>query len=723
MALGGEFSEGGFAKPVPETVGPGPIYWAAGPAQELISELDRHERVWWSAGARRGYWQLLRLCYAQAYGMDPATGAANTTQQLQFSGPGASIVRFRVNLTRGHIKQRNILAQGERPAFQCLAINDDFQTLSQIPMAQSVVDYLFRAAKGEQAGWKALESDGYFGEGALWGRWDADGGDDVTVMKPQAALDEAGQPLQWPDGETVMKPQPQTVKSGMPTLTALYPWQIVREPNTEASPWVMVREKRNKWELAALYPEQREAILSASNLMSELGIAEMFGYDLAGASDDIVIVRHFYHRDSGALPGGRYVGVVNGTALWDLPNPLPSGNPVKFVCTGRYFGTSFGYPEAADLLSMQEMIDELLTQGANNLMRFGNQSLWAEDGVEVDMRKLAEGGGFFTHKPGQQPPRTVEWAKMPDAGKWMLEFLIERMNDISGMNSVARGAPDANIQSGTFAALMLNIAQKFVSATEASNDDMRNEAANMLLDLVRANSEAPFLAEVAGANQAPYIKQFTKQDLSGVRRVQVATSSPLMRTIPGRLEVFQALQGLSKEQRQAAYQLITTGNADAFVDLDQSCSLLIQYENEQLMKGQWCEPAATDDPILHCEKHKSMLDRLRAMEQPDVKGLQMLQEHISKHGLLWAGVDPVLAAMIGLPHPPVIPNSPMAGNKPVGPEPQPKGAPNAGGAPANDNGGGGSPAAPGSDMPTMPKPPAPPPNAMRQPAPPMAPAT
>lgn len=673
------------------------VYWAAAPAHELVGELDRHERAWWSAGSRRGYWQLLRLCYAQAFGMDPATGAANTTQQLQFVGPQAALLRFRVQLTRGHIKQRNILAQGERPAFQCLAQNDDFKTLAQIPIAQSVVDYLYRAAKGEQAGWKALESDGYFGEGGLWGRWDADGGDEVTIMRQTPAMDELGQPMAWPDGQTILKPESQRVKSGAPTLTALYPWQIVREPNTDSSPWVMVREKRNKWELAALYPECRDAILSANNLLDQLGIAELFAYDLAGATNDVCIVRHFYHRDSAALPGGRYVGIVNGTVLWDLPNPLPSGNPVKFVCTARYFGTSFGYPEAADLLSMQEMIDELLTQGANNLMRFGNQSLWAEDGVEVDMRKIAEGGGFFTLKPQQSPPKTIEWARMPDTGKWMLEFLIERMNDISGMNSVARGAPEANIQSGAFAALMLNIAQKFVSATEASNDDMRNEAANMLLDLVRANSEAPFLAEISGANQAPYLKQFTKQDLSGIRRVQVATASPLMRTIPGRLEVFQALAPLSKEMRAAAFQLITTGNADAFVDLDSTRSLLIQYENERLMRGEWCEPAVTDDPILHSEKHRAAMDRIRCMENPDPNALAMINEHIAKHGMLWAGVDPIMAAMLGLPQPPVLPGAPMEATKGVGPEPMPEGAPNAGGG-----------------QPESPPPPPTPPNALRK---------
>jgi hypothetical protein len=186
------------------------VPWPCLPVNELVDELKGQERGWWSAGERRGYWQLLRLMYAQSQGMDPS-GAPNATQQLQIVGRNAKFVRFRVQLTRSHIKQRNIMAQGERPAFQCLALNDDFASLAQVPTAQTGIDYVYRAAKGEQCEWRALESDGYFGEGFIWGRWDYAGGVDIVKTTQEPVTDESGQPVMWP-GE----PDPQTGQMGEP---------------------------------------------------------------------------------------------------------------------------------------------------------------------------------------------------------------------------------------------------------------------------------------------------------------------------------------------------------------------------------------------------------------------------------------------------------------------------------------------------------------------------
>jgi hypothetical protein len=174
------------------------VPWPCKPADEIVDELKGQERGWWYAGERRGFWQLLRLMYAQSQGMDPS-GAVNATQQLQIVGKNATFVRFRVQLARSHIKQRNIMAQGERPAFQCLALNDDFDSLAQVPTAQAGIDYVYRSAKGEQCEWRALESDGYFGEGFVWGRWDYTGGVDVVKTEQEPVIDETtGQPAMWP---------------------------------------------------------------------------------------------------------------------------------------------------------------------------------------------------------------------------------------------------------------------------------------------------------------------------------------------------------------------------------------------------------------------------------------------------------------------------------------------------------------------------------------------
>jgi len=681
------------------------VPWPCLPVEELVGELQGQERGWWHAGERRGYWELLRLMYAQSQGMDPR-GGVNATQQLQIVSKGATFVRFRVQLARSHIKQRNIMAQGERPSFQCLALNDDFDSLAQVPTAQSGIDYVYRKAKGEQCEWRALESDGYFGEGFIWGRWDHAGGADVVKTEQEPVTDESGQPAMWPpeqDPQTgqMGEPQPITrdvqkkVKAGTPTLTPLFPWDVVHDPYAKNSAWRMVREVVSKYAVAARFPEKADKIVSVNNLRTEAGIAEMFAYDVAAANTDQIIVRHFYHERCEYLPEGRYVGVCGDEWLWDEPNPLPEGNPLVSICSARYFGTQFGYPECSDLLAVQEMIDELWTQGANNILRYGNQSLWAEDGVEVDMDKLSKGGGFFNYKTGQKPPQTIEWASMPPLWEKMVEALPELMNFMSGMNSVARGAPESNIESGAFAALMLNIAQKFVSATEQSLEQARNDVGNMLLSFLHANADTEFVGMVAGENQGPYLRLFKGTDFAGIQRVQVTTASPLSRTIPGRFEMLNAIKVFpDKRDRAAAFQFLDTGSSKAFSDPLTSEKLLIQWENEQLMAGVWVEPAGIDDPVMHNEDHKALANKLRTMPPTDdpeemqlrETALQMVLQHIGKQALVWALGDPIMFDTLKIPRP-AMPANPY-GSLPVQGMPasgEPGGQPQSPAQPAQDD--------------------------------------
>ena len=58
-------------------------------------------------------------------------------------------MRFRINMTRSHIKQRNQLAQGQRPSFRTVALNDNSSTLAQIPITGKAFSYVFRESGGE----------------------------------------------------------------------------------------------------------------------------------------------------------------------------------------------------------------------------------------------------------------------------------------------------------------------------------------------------------------------------------------------------------------------------------------------------------------------------------------------------------------------------------------------------------------------------------------------
>lgn len=650
-------------------------YFANKPAEELIGELGNRELAAWNAQNQRGLPNLWRLSYAQAFGMDPGSGR-NSTQKLEYCGPQQNYIRFRVNLTRSLIKQRNTLAAGQRIAFQALASNDDAASLAQVPIAGKVIDYVFREAEGERACFEALESDGYFGWGGIWSRWDTDGGDMVPVEKQVVATDPATkQPLTDPlTGKPMMKTEKTKERSGAPTLSSVFPWNIFRDTFARKSPWITIKEKVSKFELMAEYPEKAKELEGAGIVKDqEPGYLALFNWDISSCTDDMLVVKHFYHESCKAVPGGRYVGYTNGVVLWDLPCPVPDGLPLAEICSARYFDTMMGYPESADLFSLQEMIDELLSQAATNIMKFGNQNIWGTDGTEFDQQAFMKGGAYFTLKADQKPPQVIQYAQLPEATKYLLEYLPERMNNVIGSNSVMRGEPDANIQSGAYAALMQSIAEKYVSSTQAAFDFGVNHCGNTVLELVRANVDTSFAAEVSGDGNLAYMKFFTAEDIAGVKRVMVRRQNPLMNSIPGRFDVFNATKDLPKDQRMGAIQMLNTGDDSAWTESDMSAIILIRKENELLNAGKMPMISKTDDDFIHARKHSASLDRLRTQGEPEDPqaaalwnaAVQMHIDHIGEHTVNFAQKDSVYAHVLGLPPPPEF--DPLAGKfKPGG---------------------------------------------------------
>lgn len=662
----------GAPPPQPPQETPLDGYFANLEPEKLIGELRTREKNQWTSLNNRGVPTLWRLIYAQAFGIDPNT-SRNSTQRLEFCGPQAQYVRFRMQLTRMHIKQRNTLAAGQRPSFNCVASNDDASALASTPIAGKVLTYVFREAKGEQALYGGLDADGYFGEGFVWMRWDDQGGDVQQIDIQEPVNDQfTGKPLIDPQtGQQVTKPAKKAQRTGAPKYKRLFPWNVIRDTAEEDPSWYIVRERASKAELMARFPEHADRIQNMNlKRETEPGLLEQFAWDLSSATDDLVLVKHFYHRNSAAVPGGRYVGYVEDLPLWDVPCPLESGMPLVSICSARYFDTPIGYPEASDLLSQQEMLDELLSQAATNILKFGNQNIWGQDGVEFDEVKFMQGGNYFTLKENQQPPQVIQWAELPDATKYLLEYLPNSMGKTSGMNPTVLGTPETNITSGVFASLMQATAEKFVSATQAAFDFAVTELGNMTLEFIRTNGDVSFEAEVSGDANLPYMRFFSSNDFQGIRRVQVTRQSPVLNNIGGRFEVFQATVNLPKDQRQAAMQLLTTGDPSAYMEHDMSALILIRKENEQLALGQEMEVSMTDDHLLHCggtNGHRFALDRLRTQDPPKDPnelaqwnlGKQTLAAHINNHAGIWQNTNPVLAAVCGIPAPPMM--DPMTG--------------------------------------------------------------
>jgi hypothetical protein len=607
--------------------------------RDFLDGARQFELTWLYTCRERGIWRLWWLIYCGIHGIDPQTGKYNTTQELQFVGSEAQYALFRVQMARRFIQQRKMMAQDQRPSFTGVATNNDVASLAQVNISTKAIDYMLTEAKLEQAGSKALGSLCNYGMGGLFLSWDYEGGDKVPAKEPERkpdgsvvlmpVTDDAGNPVVAPNPETgeeeqQLQPVMRDVqkKSGAPRIRKGYPWQIVYDPYLEEDhPALVIKTPVNKYELAAKFKEKYDEIIGLS-IDDELGDDAMFAWGgTRTVSSDTIVLRQYFHRNCEAVPGGRWAGYVKGVALWGvdeiIPCPLDNGIPVKIMMGPNYHGTGFGYPESGDLLSLQTVLNELVSMGVTNAQKRGNPNAYKRDDVQVDQESWSAGGMLFDLPAGAPPPTWDEPPKMDTLSQYLIEFVSEQMRLMLGSNSVTEGNPDANITSGAFAVLLVNVAQKYANDLQEAYDTALTEIANDALELTRKNAENGFWAEIAGIGDAPYAQIISKDKLNTLRRVKLVRQSPVLSTFVGRTEVFDRTIMLPKADRADAMDMLLTGRSDSYAERDQAARIRIRKENEQLLQG--INPVVTvwDDHALEGREHRMQYDKLRTMDPPE----------------------------------------------------------------------------------------------------------
>lgn len=702
-------------------------YWAAKTADQVIAELDKKERQHGSVIKSKGFSTMWRVQRAQYYGLDPNDLNSWSTQNVMLEGDQNEMVRFRVNESRSFISQTITMAIGTRPSFQCMATNTDYDSLGQVETSDALIEYVYGDVYGERKERKTVEKSALFGLSWTWLRWDPNGGTPITEKRPVMRALAGGVQQPALDPKTG-KPKMQDVATGQRTgeivMKSLGPWDVFHEQGVddpEDHIWLCAREKRSKWEIAGLYPEKKDAILAAASNRDRYDISEMFG-SMIGAlgshETDEITVKHFYHRGSPALAGGefsrgRHIMYVGSTMLLDEPLKYER-IPLIDLCPNDYIGTSFGYANAWDMCSVNQMLDQIVSDVASNLATFGRQSVWMEEGTTLSPLDIANGMNFLTGPPNSKPPQAVQLAAIPAASQWFLEYLQKRFNSLSGQNSVTRGEPDANITSGQMAALFHSIAIEFNSAFQGAVDNHRERVANMILDILKRFATHPMVAKVAGIDERPYQDSFTRDDFDGVSGVKIKTANPMMRTQAGRSQMAEWLLKIPNaltEPDQLA-EVIVSGQLKPAYDAPRKRRMRIKLENEMLLdlaqapqlpgqpppvqqkqdpgmpvvvNGQSvpgapgpayrCVPSVPviylDNHVDHIHEHYALLTSREALLNPTY--LDVVTAHIEHHKKIWRECDPLELQALGLPVFPQPVMQPMPANDNAGAD---AGAPN-----------------------------------------------
>lgn len=601
------------------------VYFAAKPAEDVASNLIEKSASFFNLLRANAYLEKLQRmwrAYHGAYDNDLGFG-----HRINFTGEQGEYTQLAVNHFRNIAQHIYVMITSNRPTMEARAINTDYKSLAQTHVANGVLDYYMREKRLEDHLKYATEMAIVLGSGFIKLDWNATSGDAYDVDPDTGEFNYEGEI----------------------EFSNLSPFDVVVDGTKETwdNDWIMCRTFKNRYDLMAKYPELAEKIraIPPKNQSSVYRLAVFSNDD----TDDIPVYE-FYHRRTESMPDGRYLLFVDSDAvLLDAPMPYRV-IPIFRIAPSNIMGTPYGYTPMFDIFPIQEGINALYSTIMTNQNAFGVQNLWVPRDADVSFASLQAGMNIIE---GNSKPEPINFTQTPAEIFKFLDTLIQAAETISGVNSVARGNPEASLKSGAALALVQSMSLQFVSGLQQSYVKLIEDVGTALINILKDFAKTPKVIALVGKHNRTELKEFTGEQISSINRVVVDVGNPLSRTIAGRVQMAeQMLQMNVIKTPQQYFQVMNTGRLDSMFEGELSELMLIKSENERMMEGDDVQATALDAHRLHIMEHKSVL------ADPDLRKDPVLTEkvfnHILQHIDLLRQTDPDLLALIGeQPLPPI----------------------------------------------------------------------
>lgn len=595
-------------------------YFAALSSKDAANEIAHKATSWGGNALANDYLDKLRKSWSYYHGNFSGMGSGHA---LNFVGEQSELVKFPVNHYRNIARHLLNMTTANRPSLKTRASNTDYKSQAQTILADGLLEYYFKEKNLEDFVNLATEYAIVFGEGYVRIGWNATSGQ----MFEQD--EDSGEKFYEGDLE----------------FSNISPFDVIRDSSKEDSKnhdWMIVRSYKNKFALAAKYPELADSILNAKS-KDDLDPVKHSAFSM-DKTDDIPIYE-FFHVKNDALPEGRYMVYVSPEAiLYD--GPLPYRNiPVFRISPENILGTPFGYTVMFDLMPIQEAINMLYSVIITNQNAFGVQNVLIPKGADLNYTQLAGGLNLIEYNAiSNAKPEPLNLTQTPDEIFKMIQILEQQMETLSGINSVTRGQPEASLRSAASLALIQAQAVQFSSLLQHSYVKIIESIGNGVIEILQDYAKYPRIAAIAGKAQRMYLKEFSSNDILHISRVTVEISNAMAKTTAGRAEIANQLitMGLIKNTDQY-FTVLNTGRLDSMMEGDQAELLLIRSENEKMMNGVFVQALALDNHALHIQEHKALLADPDLRNDPTL--VQVSLDHIEEHLNLLRTTDPGLLAL------------------------------------------------------------------------------
>lgn len=608
-------------------------YFASDESDRLVAYLDNRASEWFQALTVSDYLNRIKRSWQAYHGI-----YYENSHTISFGGENGELVNMPVNHYANIAQNTLTMVTSTRPSFQARAINTDLKSQIQTNLATGLLDFYMRDKRLEQDLKRACEYAIVLGTGYIKMEWNATAGRIVDEVEPEFeseidpltgeerdVLDENGRPKIKSEGFPIYE--------GDVEFTTLSPLDVVFDSSREnpKMDWQLCRTFKNKYDLAAKYPEFADQIIQLATK------TDLYQYRLSLTPYDETVdipVYEFYHRATESLPRGRYVLYLSKDIIL-VDDILPYQKlPIFRISYRDILGTPFGYTNMFDLLPLQEEINALYSTAITNNHTFGVQNIVSELDSGLTITELSGGLTHIQVSDLSKAPRPLQLTSTSPEIYNLIQMIVRDMETISGINSVARGNPDPkqNLRSGNSLALVQAQALQFISSLQQSYIQLIEDVGTNLILMLQRFATSPRVAEISGVSNATYIKEFTGGDLGAVNRVIVDAGNALMATTAGRFEMGQNLiqMGIIKTPEEIM-SVLNTGKLETLTESQNKQNLLIRAENEALLEGRDVRAILTDDHNLHLREHQAVLadPTLRFDNDLVDRTLAHMQEHIN----------------------------------------------------------------------------------------------
>ena len=593
------------------------IYFAKKEGSDLAEVLVGKIGDWQSTSRAMGYTDKIKQCWASYHGMFFQSFAGS--HQISFGGEQGELANLPVNHIRNIAQHMKTMTIASRPALEARAANTDPKSLIQAQLATGLLDYYMREKRLERFISNAVEYAIVLGAGYIKMEWD------TSVGKIVEEDEETG---------TV-------IREGDIKFSNLSPFEVIFDISKDSSEhdWIITIAFKNRYDLTAKFPEYEDEILGLDGKDKYQTLV----MNKQMATDEIPIFT-FYHRPTDSLPNGREVVFLSEKVILtdqDLPYKQI---PVYRIAPNEVLGTTMGYSSLFDLIPLQEAINTVYTSIFSNQVAFGTQNIFVKTGSNVSMSNLAGGLNIIE---GLEKPEVMNLLGTSAQSFELVTKLEGLIETLSGVNSVTRGNPEANLKSGTALALVQSMSIQFISGLQQQYVQLLEDVGTAIIEILKDYATEPRVASIIGRNNKAYLKQFKSDDLQEVNRVVVDVGNPLAKTTAGRIQMAEQLLQMKADDFtiDQYIQVINTGKLEVMTDRNTRRMNQIEMENEKLMDGKPIKALAIDDHAEHIKEHASLLD------DPDIRDddahASLILNHIQEHISLGQTVDPALLQVLG----------------------------------------------------------------------------